>query len=65
MVVVLKIALCDRKNDQALGVSMMEALSLDQRLLLIDACDWYRQNPKWDRWTYANQGNESSTSAEH
>jgi hypothetical protein len=56
MVVVLQIALCGRKNDNALGVSMMEALSPDERLLLFDACDWFRHNPNWDRWTYASKG---------
>jgi hypothetical protein len=56
MVVALQVALCSEEGDDELGVSMMEALTPDQRLHLFRACEWLKCNPEWDRWTYDYQG---------
>ena len=55
MVVVLQIQLCTLQPDDETGLAAMEALTPDERLEVFGACAWFRDNPDWDRVSYANE----------
>lgn len=53
MVWVLSIEMFSMKNDDDLGVAMMECLTWEERMQVFSAGEWYRENYKtWDRKTY-------------